>query len=99
MANNLIKGVLIQAEVNFTVMVDTYVDMDTYEDENRLKEALIELAHDCLDNSEEDVDFINERDVVVDIKTAEKYKLTMIGEEWKEIIAESKLNEKAEGDT
>jgi len=93
MASNTVKGVLLQAEVNFTVMVDTYVDLDIYNDEDRLKEKLIELAHENLDNSDEDVDFINERDVIVSIDTAQKYSLKLVGDEWKDIIAESKKNE------
>ena len=93
MASNTVSGVLIQAEVNFTVMVDTYVDLETYEDEDKLKEKLIELAHENLDSSDEDVDFINERDVVVSIDTALKYNLTMIRDEWKDIIVESDRTE------
>lgn len=89
MASNTVSGVLIQAEVNFTVMVDTFVDWKTYNDEEKLRERLIELAQKNLDNSVEDVDFINERDVVVSIDTATKYDLTMIGDGWKDIIAES----------
>ena len=89
MASNTVSGVLIQAEVNFTVMVDTFVDWKTYNDEEKLREKLIELAQKNLDNSVEDVDFINERNVVVSIDTATKYDLTMIGDVWKDIIAES----------
>jgi len=93
MASNTVSGVLIQAEVNFTVMVDTFVDLETYEDEDKLKERLIELAHENLDSSDEYVDYINERDVIVSVDTALKYNLTMIRDEWKDIIAESKTNE------
>ena len=89
LASNTVSGVLIQAEVNFTVMVDTFVDWKTYNDEEKLREKLIELAQKNLDNSVEDVDFINERNVVVSIDTATKYDLTMIGDVWKDIIAES----------
>ena len=93
MASNTVSGVLIQAEVNFTVMVDTFVDLETYEDEDKLKERLIELVYENLDSSDEDVDYINERDVIVSVDTALKYNLTMIRDEWKDIIAESKTNE------
>lgn len=89
MASSTVSGVLIQAEVNFTVRVDTYVDLNTYEDEQKLRDKLIELAQENLDNSDEDVDFIDERDVTVSIDTAQKYSLTLIGDDWKDIIAES----------
>jgi len=84
MASNTVSGVLIQAEVNFTVMVDTFVDLETYEDEDKLKERLIELVYENLDSSDEDVDYINERDVIVSVDTALKYNLTMIRDQLNE---------------
>lgn len=92
MSKDLVNGVLIQGEVTFKVMVNTLVDMDTYEDEDRLKDFILEKAVDSLDGSDDEVEIINEVDVTLTEKTFDNHVDTLLSEEdWTEIIQEKRL--------
>lgn len=89
---SLVKGVLIQAEVTFTVSIDTLVDMETFNDEDSLKQTIIDMAVYELDSSEDEVEILNEVDVILTDQTFNNYNSGTLGsEEWTEIIQEKRL--------
>ena len=91
MSNKTKQGVLVQAEVTFTVMVDTLVDPNIYKDEERLNDFLVEKAIEEMNSSDDEVEIVNEVDVTLTKETYDKYKFAMLSnEDWTEIIKEKR---------
>lgn len=92
MNKNLVNGVLVQGEVTFTVRIDTLVDLDTYENEDKLNNFLVEKAVVQLDGSDDEVEIINTVDVILTEKTFDNHVDTLLSDEdWTEIIKEKRL--------
>lgn len=80
---------LIQGEVVFKVYVDVLVDEELYDDYEKLKEFMIDKALE-VDFDNEEVDCLNEVDVLLTEKTANKYQNEFVNnDEWNLIIEES----------
>ena len=89
---SLVKGVLIQGEVTFTISIDTLVDMEVFNDEDSLKDLLTDMAIHQLDSSETEVEIMNAVDVILTDETFETYNRDILGsDEWMEIITEKRL--------
>ena len=84
---------LIQGEVVFKVYVDVLVDEELYDDYEKLKEFMIDKALE-FDFENEEVDYLNEVDVLLTEKTANKYQNEFVNDdEWNLILEESQKNQ------
>jgi len=88
----LVKGVLVQGLVTFTVSIDTLVDVEAFDDEDRLKDLFTDMAIYEMDSSETEVEIINTVDVILTEETFNSHNSGTLGsEEWTEIIKEKRL--------
>jgi len=91
MSMNLKSGVLVQGEVTLKILVDTLVDVNTYADEDRLKDFLLDMALKELDGSDEEVEVINDVDVILTKETFDEFERCLLSEDdWSKIIQEKR---------
>jgi hypothetical protein len=83
---------LVQGDVTFTINVCTLIPADKENDEDYVKELLVDRAYkDLSSGGDEDVEYNNSVLVTVSEETAKEYEFSSICDfEWKAIVEESK---------